>query len=132
MNSRITWVTVLMVLIGGPTLFFAESSGKEAVSKTISCAESLKLIKDNQKNKNFLLLDVRTPEEFLEKHIKGAVNINFHGEDFSARLNELNKTKKILISRFFLISSANSTPMNPPPRITRFFVVFRLSSKPCR
>ena len=33
------------------------------------------LIQENKANSNFVILDVRTPEEFQEGHIEGAVNI---------------------------------------------------------
>jgi len=38
-----------------------------------------------------VLIDVRTPEEYAEGHIKGAINIDAQGEDFVAKLRELDK-----------------------------------------
>jgi len=41
--------------------------------------------------KDVLLIDVRTPEEFAEGHIPGAVNIDFRAEDFNQKAVELLK-----------------------------------------
>lgn len=41
--------------------------------------------------KNGILIDVRTPEEFAVGHIENAVNINFYSDDFDAKISELDK-----------------------------------------
>ncbi len=38
---------------------------------------------------DLLVLDIRTPEEFAEGHIDGALNIDFYAPDFGDRLAEL-------------------------------------------
>jgi phage shock protein E len=40
---------------------------------------------------NYVLLDVRTPEEFSASTLQGAVNIDYHAEDFSEQLSALDK-----------------------------------------
>lgn len=47
--------------------------------------------------KNVQLVDVRTPEEYAEKHLKDAVNINFNGDDFVDLITKLDKTKPVLV-----------------------------------
>lgn len=49
------------------------------------------------KDKTIQLIDVRTPEEFQVEHIENAVNINFFDEDFSEKINKLNKEKPVYI-----------------------------------
>lgn len=49
------------------------------------------------KENNTILVDVRTPQEFAEAHLKGAVNIDIYAPDFAARMNELDKTNTILL-----------------------------------
>lgn len=46
---------------------------------------------------NVQLVDVRTPEEYAQKHIKDAVNINFNGDDFVDMISKLDKSKPILV-----------------------------------
>lgn len=43
------------------------------------------------------ILDVRTPEEFEEERLEGAINIDFHGEDFEGRISTLDSKKSYLV-----------------------------------
>ncbi len=43
------------------------------------------------------LVDVRTPEEFKEKHIEGAKNINYNDAAFQKQLSTLDKSKPVYI-----------------------------------
>lgn len=49
------------------------------------------------KNSAMQIIDVRTPEEFTESHIKNAKNINYLGTNFSKSISKLNKDTPILI-----------------------------------
>lgn len=49
------------------------------------------------KKKDIQLVDVRTPEEFKEGHIKGAKNIDFFSEDFMTQFETLDKTEPVYI-----------------------------------
>lgn len=44
-----------------------------------------------------VFLDVRTPEEFKDGHIEGAVLINLFDEDFKEQVNALDKEKPVYI-----------------------------------
>ena len=46
---------------------------------------------------NVQLVDVRTPEEYAERHLKDAVNINFNSDDFVDLISKLDKTKPVLV-----------------------------------
>jgi thioredoxin len=47
--------------------------------------------------KDIQLVDVRTPEEYAEKHLKDAVNINFESDDFVELASKLDKSKPVLV-----------------------------------
>lgn len=38
-----------------------------------------------------VVLDVRTPEEYNQGHLEGAINVDFYAEDFAAQLDQLDK-----------------------------------------
>lgn len=44
-----------------------------------------------------LVLDIRTPEEFADGHLPGAVNIDYLAEDFAERLRKLDRDREILM-----------------------------------
>lgn len=44
-----------------------------------------------------ILLDVRTPEEFAEGHLDGAVNLNWFEDDFKEKAAKLDKNKPIYL-----------------------------------
>jgi rhodanese-related sulfurtransferase len=44
-----------------------------------------------------VVLDVRTPSEFADGHVAGAVNIDYRADDFAARLAELDRGKTYLV-----------------------------------
>ncbi|TET17656.1 MAG: rhodanese-like domain-containing protein [Dehalococcoidia bacterium] len=83
------------VLIGG-------CAGKEIETPTqiiedITPQEAFILIQDNLDNPDFVIIDVRTPEEFADEHIEKAINIDFLSETFRDELNTLDKNKTYLI-----------------------------------
>lgn len=43
------------------------------------------------------VVDVRTPEEFSEGYIKGAVNIDWTGDGFEAKVSKLDKNKPAFV-----------------------------------
>ena len=51
----------------------------------------------NFKNKKNVLLDVRTPEEYAEGHIEGAINIDVKSADFEEKIAQLDSKKNYYI-----------------------------------
>ncbi|MEI8280440.1 MAG: rhodanese-like domain-containing protein [Bacteroidota bacterium] len=43
------------------------------------------------------LLDVRTPEEYNDGHLKNAVNMNFRDDNFKEQVSKLDKTKPVFV-----------------------------------
>lgn len=48
-------------------------------------------------NKQVLIVDARTPEEFNSGHIPGAVNIDVQANNFAAKIAELDKSRPIAV-----------------------------------
>ncbi len=66
--------------------------------------EAFTLIKKNKDNPNFVILDVRTPEEFAEGHIENAINIDYYMDErsnytknFRDEIGKLDRDKKYLV-----------------------------------
>ena len=67
------------------------------IIEDITSQEALTLIQNNQDNPDFIIIDVRTSEEFAEEYIENAVNTDFYSETFRDELNQLDKNKSYLI-----------------------------------
>ena len=66
----------------------------------ISCAEKRQIpITDisSVDLENAVLLDVRTPEEFAEGHLEGAVNMDWYQPDFAEQLKALDQGEKVYV-----------------------------------
>ena len=50
-----------------------------------------------QNNPDFVILDVRTPEEFAEEYIENAINLDYYSEAFRDDLDKLDKNKTYII-----------------------------------
>ena len=62
-------------------------------AKHVKADEAAKIIADGK----VAVIDVRTPDEFKEGHIKGAKNIDILSSDFEAQLGKLDKTQPTLV-----------------------------------
>ena len=67
------------------------------IIEDITPQEAFTLIQNNQNNPDFVIIDVRTPEEFAAEHIENAINIDFYSEAFRGELDTLDKNKTYLI-----------------------------------
>ncbi len=69
------------------------SMGSGQNAKPVSAEEFQKKIEAG----GVQLIDVRTPEEYAERHLKDAVNMNFNADDFISKIEKLDKTKPVLV-----------------------------------
>ncbi len=69
-------------------------------SLLISCAEKAQMPITEMSSvdlENAVLLDVRTPEEFAEGHLEGAVNMDWYQEDFIDQLDKIGQGEKVYV-----------------------------------
>jgi rhodanese-related sulfurtransferase len=66
----------------------------EQVSATIPTVEFADKLKNGS---GVMIIDVRTPEEFAQGHLKNAINIDFNSENFTSEISKLDKSKTTLI-----------------------------------
>ncbi len=63
----------------------------------ITPEQAFQLIQQHKGDKNFVILDVRTPSEFQQGHIEHALNLNLYDPDFKAKLAQLDTAKTYLV-----------------------------------
>ena len=93
------YVIIVSLLI--ITIFVSSCVGQtdtpDQILEDITVQEAFELIKRNHENSNFIILDIRTLEEFNEGHIENAFNIDFYSETFKEELDKLNKDNTYFI-----------------------------------
>ncbi len=67
------------------------------IIENITPEEAYILIQENKDNPNFVILDVRTSEEFLGEYIENAINLDYYSDTFRDDLDKLDKNKTYLI-----------------------------------
>ncbi len=98
MSLKNFMVSVLSVsLVIGVALTGGCVRDETATIEDITSQEAFTLIQNNQNNPDFIIIDVRTPDEFDTEHIENATNIDFYSETFRDTLNTLDKNKTYLI-----------------------------------
>lgn len=55
------------------------------------------LIQENQDNPDFIIVDVRTPEEYAAGHLENAILVDFYSPTFRDDINQLDKSKTYVI-----------------------------------
>jgi len=97
--SKITFLLILSISF----LSCAQNSKSSNVSETVeinNVKEVIAVISPEEFNKNLgdiQLVDVRTPKEFSEGHLKNAVNIDFFDTSFMEDMGKLDKNKELYI-----------------------------------
>jgi len=84
---------ILSVFISAETGNVAVLAGKRPVLKSIGVDETVELIEKNKANGDFIILDIRTPEEYEYGHLENAINIDFYSDSFQQELARLDKNK---------------------------------------
>lgn len=70
---------------------------KAKINRNISVAEAQSLIASNSTKSDFVVLDVRTPDEFNVEHLKKAVNADYKSNGFVSSITNLDKTATYLV-----------------------------------
>jgi rhodanese-related sulfurtransferase len=64
---------------------------------SISVYDAYILIQKNKGNPNFVIIDVRTPDEFNSGHIENAINIDYESPDFVSNISKLDINKQYIV-----------------------------------
>ncbi|MFP4402550.1 MAG: rhodanese-like domain-containing protein [Candidatus Nanoarchaeia archaeon] len=101
------------LIIGSVITGLIYNSSSNTTSNTMS-ENNLNMIEtvnvENFKEKvdsdEYIIIDIRTPEEFNQGHIEGAINIDFYESSFEEQVKNLDKDKKYI---FYCRSGSRSS-----------------------
>jgi rhodanese-related sulfurtransferase len=84
-------------ITGEAVEFSFQPPAAEQFSRNISITEAYAIIAMNAGRYNFVILDVRTPEEFAAGHIQGALNRDYYSSALKDNLDKMDKTKIYIV-----------------------------------
>ncbi len=93
----IVGIAVLLIAIGLSGCINYESNTNPIELGDITPKEAFDLIQNNSENKNFSIIDVRTPEEYANGYIENSTNIIYNSNSFIDEVNQLDKNKTYLV-----------------------------------
>ena len=73
------------------------SSEKAASLHSIEPGMAHNFILQQENSNRFIIIDVRTPREFKQEHIHGAINIDWTNEDKRQQLIDSSKNNRVLV-----------------------------------
>lgn len=91
-KNAVGWGCICLV-----ALWVAGCSSPADIVRDLTAPQVRSLLERHAGDKNFIILDVRTPHEYRSGHIPGAVLLDFHSPAFPNSLNKLNRSKTYLI-----------------------------------
>lgn len=63
----------------------------------LSAQEAQTLIEQNKGNDKFVILDLRSPDEYRQRHIEGARSVNYYATNFQRMVSLLDRDATILL-----------------------------------
>ncbi|MFC2007314.1 rhodanese-like domain-containing protein [Chloroflexota bacterium] len=98
---RLAILALLAILIGLSAVIGGcvgnDSTTGTQVIENISTQEASVFIRENKDNQHFIILDVRTPDEYASGHLENAINLDYYSATFRDEVNELDKQEKYLV-----------------------------------
>ena len=96
-KRTIKFIYVFGLLVFVSTIFNLQNAIATPVFEHLTVLECDSLINANSSNPNFVVLDVRTVNEYNPQHLQGAINRNYYNPNFSNLLSALDTNKTYLI-----------------------------------
>lgn len=85
-------VMLLLIVFSAST-----TSAKKLSEQSVAPRQFKQLLEQHRGNPDVVLLDIRTPREFKQGHIQGAVLLDYYSPDFVGRLKALDRNKTYLV-----------------------------------
>ena len=95
-KKLITYAIPIVIICLGFVLPSLRAQDSEGIT-TVSAKQAADLIDKHSEDKDFAILDIRTPGEFQSGHLARSIPIDFYSQSFADQLNRLDKTKTYLV-----------------------------------
>lgn len=86
---------LVTILVGATAVSCGQNTAKSTLKKATIEIISPKQFKENSKNE--IIIDVRTVKEFVNGHLKNAVNIDFYNKNHLENFKKFNKEKPLYV-----------------------------------
>ncbi|MBL7126412.1 MAG: rhodanese-like domain-containing protein [Dehalococcoidales bacterium] len=67
------------------------------VIEDVSLEEAFTLMEDNRGRHDFIIIDLRSADEYASGHVEEAINLDYSSPDFARELDELDRDKVYLL-----------------------------------
>jgi thioredoxin 1 len=120
MHNKMRLPFSIILLITAVVFSNCNSDKRDGYKIKLTAPEFAERIKEDS---SFVLLDVRTPDEFLKGHLQEARNINWGGKDFEQQIKVLNKSQPVFV---YCLSGGRSSAAADNMRSNGFKHVYEL------
>ena len=102
MKLATSFLAALIMLVaacsdGAGTATIAPSGDREASFEVATPPQAAAIIDSRLGSDGFVLLDVRTPEEYAEGHIAGSENVDFYEPAFADNIGQLDRDASYVV-----------------------------------
>ncbi len=87
---------IILSVIGCAPVVKKTISGSRKI-QTIEAEKAFDIVMSNRNNPDFIIIDVRTPAEYSEEHLAGAINIDYSSPQFEKDISSLDRSKIYLL-----------------------------------
>ncbi len=132
LKEALLWILLVAMVIGltvtgelfGSRIDNTAPPAETQIAEDITPEEAFTLIQANQQSPDFVIIDVRTPEEFASGYLENAVNIDYNSAAFSDEIKTLDKNRTYLI---YCRSGARSSQALGLMAVLQFAEVYNIS-----
>ena len=88
-------IPIFIICLGFGLPFLSAQDSTRIIA--VSAKEAADIIDKHSEDKDFAILDIRTPGEFQAGHLARSIPIDFYSQSFADQLNRLDKKKTYLV-----------------------------------
>jgi len=97
MQKKLTGYTILLFILLFGFILPSCSAQQEQNITALSPKEASNLIEKHKGDSDFVILDIRTPEEYQSGHLQNAVRVDYYSKSFADEIGRLDKEKSYLV-----------------------------------